>query len=122
MVKELVENDKIVLNDFNIVSELSTYIQSKTSWAASEGYNDDLVSTLVLYGWLTTQPYYKDLVNSDLRRKLISEKLKKIEEDMTPFGFLSSESDSDADSIELSRETPRQKNREDRDTDSGWGW
>ena len=122
MVKELVENDKIVLNDFNIVSELSTYIQSKTSWAASEGYNDDLVSTLVLYGWLTTQPYYKDLVNSDLRRKLISEKLKKIEEDMTPFGFLSSESDLDADSAELSRETPRHKNREDGGTDSGWSW
>ena len=122
MVKELVENDKLILNDFNIVSELSTYIQSKTSWAASEGYNDDLVSTLVLYGWLTTQPYYKDLVNSDLRRKLISEKLKKIEEDMTPFGFLSSESDSDADSIELSRENPRQKNKEDQNTEGTWGW
>jgi hypothetical protein len=69
-----------------------------------------------MFGWLTTQEYFKDLVNLDVRKRLFEEKLKKIEETLTPFGFF----DSGEDEIEeaarlLSREQiekPKQSRRD----------
>jgi hypothetical protein len=105
VLKEMVEADKLLINDFDLISELSTFVSSKASYSASEGYNDDLVSCLVLFCWLTTQSYFRDLVNTNIRRKLMEEKIKKMEEELLPFGFLSSELDSyDEDAAELSRE------------------
>jgi len=103
------------VNDFDIVSELSTFVSSKASYEASEGYNDDLVATLVLFAWLTTQPYFRDLVNADIRKKLMEDKLKKLEEDLMPFGFLSTEIDDDG-SAELAREPQQRRNL----NDNGW--
>jgi hypothetical protein len=126
VLKELVENDKIILTDFDVISELSTFVSEKASYAASEGYNDDLVSCLVMFGWLTTQSYFRDLVNTNIRRKLMEEKIKKMEEDLLPFGFLSSEMDnSDQDAIDLGREskpknTPQYGDFNDSGTYGGW--
>ena len=100
-LKEMIEGDKLVLNDYDIISEFSTYISKANSFEASQGYHDDLVSTLVMFGWMTTQPYYKDLVDIDVRRKLYEEKLKKIEEELMPFGFFS---DTNEDDIEAARQ------------------
>jgi hypothetical protein len=116
VVKEMIEGDKLIVNDFDIISEISTYIAKKNSYEASEGYNDDLMACLVMFGWLTTQEYFKDLVNLDVRKRLFEEKLKKIEETLTPFGFF----DSGEDEIEeaarlLSREQiekPKQSRRD----------
>lgn len=99
VLKEMVENDKILLIDFDVISELSTFVSQKASYGASEGYNDDLVSCLVLFGWLSTQSYFRDLVNTNIRRKLMEEKIKKMEEDLLPFGFTNfdfNEQDQDA--------------------------
>ena len=118
VLKEMIEGDKIVLNDFDIIAELSTYIAKGAAYEASSGYNDDLISTLVMFGWLTTQPYFKDLVNTDIRRKLFEDKLKKLEDDLVPFGFLESGVDDgrSEDEIELSRElTPKQKRLQEND-------
>ena len=115
VLKEMIEGDKLLVNDFDIVSELSTFVSSKASYEASEGYNDDLVATLVLFAWLTTQPYFRDLVNADIRKKLMEDKLKRLEEDLMPFGFLSTEIDDDA-SAELAREPQQKKNL----NDNGW--
>jgi hypothetical protein len=87
ILKEMIEADKVILNDFDLISEMSTFISHKSSYAASEGYNDDLVSCMVLFGWLTTQSYFRDLVNVNIRKKLMEEKIKKMEEDLLPFGF-----------------------------------
>jgi hypothetical protein len=106
ILKEMIEADKVILNDFDLISEMSTFISHKSSYAASEGYNDDLVSCMVLFGWLTTQSYFRDLVNVNIRKKLMEEKIKKMEEDLLPFGFLSSEIDShEQDVIDLGRES-----------------
>lgn len=110
VIKELVENDKLILRDFDIVSELSTFVSVKTSYEASEGYNDDLVSTLVLFGWLTTQPFFRDIVNIDIRKNVMEEKLKKMEEDLLPFGFLSTELDEDSSAKELAKESAKPGN------------
>lgn len=90
VIKEMIENDKLIINDFDIISEISTYIAKAGSYEATDGYHDDLVACLVLFGWLTTQDYFKDLVNLDVRKRLFEEKLKKLEENLTPFGFLDS--------------------------------
>jgi hypothetical protein len=111
VLKEMVEGDKIILTDFDVISELSTFVSEKASYGASEGYNDDLVSCLVLFCWLSTQSYFRDLVNTDIRRKLMEEKIRKMEEDLLPFGFSSSELDSmDQDAIDLGREGKSPKN------------
>lgn len=108
ILKEMVEGDKVILNDFDLVSEMSTFVSHKSSYAASEGYNDDLVSCMVLFCWLSTQSYFRDLVNTNIRKKLMEEKIKKLEEELLPFGFLSTELDSEEqDKIDLGREGPK---------------
>jgi len=111
VIKEMIENDKIILNDFDTIAELSTFIAKGAAYEATTGYNDDLIMTLVMFGWLSTQPYFKDLVNTDIRQKIFEDKLKKLEEDLVPFGFLQMGVDDgmSQDEIELGREeTPRE--------------
>jgi len=116
IVKEMVEGDKLILNDFDLIAELSTYVAKGGSYEASEGYNDDMMACLVMFGWLTTQDYFKELVNLDIRKRLFEEKLKKLEEDLTPFGFLSDMDDEMDEAVRmLSSEpdsTPKQKKRD----------
>ena len=122
MVKELIENDKLIPHDFDLISELSTYVSSKASYSASDGYNDDLVSCLVLFGWLSTQSYFRDLVNTDIRRKLMEDKLKKLEDDMLPFGFSSAELDDDLNTQESIRELAKEPELRPRKKRTGNNW
>lgn len=114
-LKEMIEGDKLILNDFDIISEISTFIAKAQSYEASSGYHDDLVSTLVMFGWLTTQPYYKELVNIDVRRRLYEEKLRKIEEDLTPFGYVDFGDDVDDSARILAQEGSGTKRQDRRD-------
>jgi len=116
VIKEMIESDKLIVNDFDIISEISTYIAKGGSYEATEGYHDDLMACLVMFGWLTTQDYFKDLVNLDIRKRLFEEKLKKLEEDLTPFGFLDSGEDDLSEVARLlsseSTEKPKQSRRD----------
>ena len=86
--KTLVESDKLIVNDFNIIEEMSTFSRRHNSWMAEEGCNDDLMTCLVVFGWLSNQVYFKELTNADVRSKLYEEQANIIEQDMAPFGFL----------------------------------
>ena len=86
-LKMLIEENKLLIPDADIISELSTFIEVRESFAADNGYHDDLVMTLVLFGWLVTQPYFKELNNIDLRYMIYQNQMKQIEEELTPFGF-----------------------------------
>jgi hypothetical protein len=86
-LKTLVEESKLLINDVDIISEISTFIETKGSFAADEGYHDDLVMTLVLFSWASTSPYFKDLTNLDMRRKIFESRIDEINSSMTPFGF-----------------------------------
>ena len=88
ILKSLIEEDKIILEDYDILHELTTFVESKGSYAADQGHHDDLVMCLVLFGWLTKQTYFKDQTDLDIRKMLYEKQMKEIEEDMTPFGFL----------------------------------
>jgi hypothetical protein len=83
-LKTLVESNKLLTSDFDTISELSSFISDGSSWAAEEGKTDDLVMTMVLFSWLSTQKYFKDLVNHDLRKQLQLEKLNQIDDEMMP--------------------------------------
>ena len=119
VIKEMVETDKLIVNDFDIIAEISTYISKGGSYEASEGYNDDLVACLVMFGWLTTQEYFKDLVNLDVRKRLFEEKLKKLEDDLVPFGFLDSGEDDLSEAARLLAQEPSREPKQSR-RDRSW--
>ena len=87
-LKQLVEGDKLIIPDFDIVVELSTFIQKGASFEAEEGSTDDLVMCLVFFSWLTDQQFFKDLTDEDIRKRLYNEQKESIEADMAPFGFI----------------------------------
>ena len=93
--KSLVEEKKLLIPDADTISEISTFIQKRNSYAADEGYHDDLVMPLVLFSWLTSNPYFKDLTNVNLRKELYEQKIKMIEEEVTPFGFINTGEEED---------------------------
>lgn len=101
ILKDFIEGDKMIIPDFTTISELSTYVAKKKTFEASEGYHDDMVSTLVLFCWLTTQSFYKDYTNTDVRQRLYEEQIRKIDEAVMPFGFISDGLDPEDDGIDV---------------------
>ena len=87
-LKQLVESDKIIIEDFDIINELSTYIVHGSSFQAEEGCNDDLVMCCVLFAWATDQTYFKELTDNDIRVQMYKDQQHQIEQDMAPFGFV----------------------------------
>jgi len=87
-LKTLIEENKLLFCDYEIISELTTFISKKNSFEAEEGCNDDLAMCLVIYAWLVAQDYFKELTDQDVRKKLYEEQKNQIEQDMAPFGFL----------------------------------
>ena len=88
-LKTMIEEDKVIFNDYEIISELTTFIQKRNSFEAEEGCNDDLAMCLVIYAWLVQQDYFKELTDQDVRKRLYEEQKNQIEQDMAPFGFMS---------------------------------
>ena len=87
-LKALLEDDKLIFKDFDILRELTTFIQRKQSWEADDGYHDDLVMCMVLFSWLVMQDYFKEMTDQDVRRRIYEEQRNQIEQDMAPFGFV----------------------------------
>ena len=88
MVKLMVEQDQLILNDMNTISELSTFSRKGTSYEAEPGCNDDLVMSLVLFGWLSDQQYFKDITDINTLAKLREKSEEDMMDDLTPFGFI----------------------------------
>lgn len=87
--KMLVEEDKLLLCDFDTIQEISTFAERNGSYSAEEGCHDDLVMNGILLGWLTTRKYFTDLIDQDLREQMYANQMKEIEEEVLPFGFIS---------------------------------
>jgi hypothetical protein len=88
ILKNLIEDTKLIVEDFNTVDELTTFVAKGDSFEAEDNHHDDLAMTLVLFSWLTTQAYFKSITGSDIRKDLYEEQIKNLEEEMTPFGFV----------------------------------
>ena len=87
-LKTMIEENKLLFKDYDIMSELTTFIQKHNSFEAEEGCNDDLAMCLVIYAWLVAQDYFKELTDQDVRKRLYEEQKNQIEQDMAPFGFI----------------------------------
>ena len=87
-LKTLIESDKLIINDFDTIAELNTFIRVRDSYSAEEGNNDDLVMGLVLFAWLSAQSYFRDSTNIDIRRVLIEENGLDAEENLVPVGII----------------------------------
>jgi hypothetical protein len=87
-LKSLVEGDKLIVQDFDIISELSTFISKGKSFEAEAGATDDLVMCLVIFSWMANQRYFKELTDVDVRGQMFTDQQNAIEQDMAPFGFI----------------------------------
>jgi len=88
-LKLLIEDDKLIVNDYDIIAELTTFIQKHNSFEAEEGCNDDLAMCLVIFSWLVAQEYFKEMTDNDVRKRIYEEQKNQIDQDMAPFGFIS---------------------------------
>ena len=87
-IKSIIESDKLIINDFNIIEEMSTYTRKNQSWQAEEGCNDDYMTCLVILGWVANQRFFKEMTDRNIRAEMYKEQEKLIEQDMAPFGFV----------------------------------
>jgi hypothetical protein len=85
--KSLVEEEKLLIFDKDIISEISTFVERRGSFEHDEGYTDDLVMSLVLFSWASNDPLFKEIMNSSNRKALYNQQILKIEEELTPFGI-----------------------------------
>ena len=84
----MIEEQKFLLFDAECISELSTFVERSGTFAADEGYHDDLAMCMVLFAWLSTNTFFKDLTNVDIRDNLYNSQMRMIENDLTPFGLV----------------------------------
>jgi len=88
ILKLLVEQNQLLLTDYNTIQELSRFSRKGTSYEAESGAHDDMVMTLVLFAWLTAQAYFKDITDINTLSRLREKTEEQIEEDLLPFGFI----------------------------------
>jgi len=87
-LKALIEEDKLVIPDYDTIAELTTFIQKGQSFAAEDGCNDDLAMCLVIFAWMAMQQYFKEMHDNDVRQRIYDDQREAIEQDMSPFGFV----------------------------------
>jgi len=87
-LKQMVEDNKLIVEDLEIITELTTFIIKGQSFEADEGCNDDLVACLFMFAWATDQQYFKELSDQDIRATMMKEQQDMLDQDMAPFGFI----------------------------------
>ena len=92
--KDLIEGDKLLIWDLDTITEMTTYVAKGSSYEADEGYHDDLMATLILFGWLVNQKYFTEITDLDLREKMFKEQLDEAESQLIPFGYINDGRDS----------------------------
>ncbi|AIX17328.1 terminase large subunit [Synechococcus phage ACG-2014b] len=88
-LKALIEEDKLIIPDYETIAELTTFIVKGQSFAAEDGCNDDLAMCLVIFAWMAMQEYFKQMHDNDIRQRIYDDQRENIEQDMAPFGFMS---------------------------------
>ena len=87
-LKDLIEQDQLLIPDFETIKELTTFALTNNTYQAEEGAHDDLAMTLVIFSWLVQQRYFKELTNMDVRKKMWEDQMETLEQDMLPFGII----------------------------------
>ena len=87
-LKQLVEDNKLIVQDYDCINELSTFIVKGSSFEADDGCTDDLVACMFIFAWTTDQQYFKELPDHNIRQQMYREQQDQLEQDMAPFGFV----------------------------------
>ena len=87
-LKDLIEQDQLIIPDFESIKELTTFALQNNTYQAEEGAHDDIAMTLGIFAWLVQQRYFKELTNMDIRKKMWEEQMETLEQDMLPFGLI----------------------------------
>jgi hypothetical protein len=87
-LKMLIEEDKLTINDYDTINELTTFVQKSNTYKAEEGKNDDLVMALLIFAWASTHEYFKEITDDDIRKRLFKEKTEDDDMDILPIGFI----------------------------------
>ena len=87
-LKQLVEDNKLIVQDYDCINELSTFIVKGSSFEADSGCTDDLVACMFIFAWTTDQQYFKELTDHNIRQQMYMEQQNQLEQDMAPFGFV----------------------------------
>jgi hypothetical protein len=93
VMKMLIEQNQLIIQDYETIHELSTFSKKYNSYEAESGKHDDLVMCLVLFAWLTNQNYFKDVTDINTLLKLKEKTEEDMMEDLLPFGFLAGSED-----------------------------
>lgn len=88
MLKMLIEQQQLIINDFETIQELSRFSKKGSSYEAEPGSHDDLVMNLVVFAWLTSQSYFKEITDINTLSKLRQKTEEQIDDDLLPFGFI----------------------------------
>ena len=94
VLKNLIESQQIIITDFETISELSTFVARGTSFEAEEGSHDDLVMCLVIFSWCSSQNFFSDISDTNIKKRLHEEQMRQIEEEMLPLPVTSNENGS----------------------------
>lgn len=86
-LKMLIEENKLLNYDYNVLHELTTFISKGTSYEAEYGKNDDLAMTLVLFAWMSTQNFFKELTSIDIRQHLLNGVQQAADDGFLPFSL-----------------------------------
>ena len=87
-IKDILETNKLNIVDEQTILEISTFEARGQSYEASEGNHDDLMMNLVMFGYFVSTQFFADMTDIDLKQMLFDQRMKEIEDDMVPFGFI----------------------------------
>jgi hypothetical protein len=88
VLKMLIEQNQLLIQDFHTIQELSRFSRKGSSYEAESGSHDDLVMGLVLFAWLSDQAYFRDLTDINTIASLREKTEEQIENELLPFGFI----------------------------------
>ena len=83
----MIEQDQLIINDFQTIKELSTFSRKRNSFEAESGAHDDLVMCLVLFAWLSDQAYFKEITDINTLIELKEKSEQEMMDNLLPFGF-----------------------------------
>jgi hypothetical protein len=92
-IKDILETHKLKIVDDQTIMEISTFEARGQSYEASDGNHDDLMMNLVMFGYFASTQYFGDMTDINLKDMLFKQKMKEIEDDVVPFGFIDDASD-----------------------------
>ena len=87
-IKDILENNKLIIVDEQTILEISTFTSRGLSYEASEGNHDDLMMNLVMFGYFTSTRYFGEMTDINLKDMIFKQKMKEIDDDIVPFGFI----------------------------------